>query len=477
MDWSPDGKDILVTTSKTLALISAENGSKRDIYSFKPKQLTERAWFSPDGEYIAFEAGGLPPNYSPGDIRVYSLERGRIVASLTGPSRDTLMGWMPKGKRLLFSSNRKGGGWYTASLEGDSLTEPVLVSVGLGPVGSVGIENGALYLNKVAWENDLYLVDYDPQRTTFSKPKRLGTGLDHGSAPAWSPDGEQFVYARNGPGTVNLALQQFPGGDERQVALNLRRYHFVGPQWSSNGHSIVVGTRPNDSSAGLVSVDVATEAVTPLVQNRDEDAVEWASAEWATASPKGITYYVWIPEESSKCRIVGRNSITGKETTVQAFQYLKPGQLPIRDLAISPDGTQLAFLERVSAENRPFTLSVLKTSGGSPRRLYREEQGQVLYRPAWTPNGDILFGLGTTTGPDSELQFWKLDPKTGARKQLMGDALMGRALGGLSVHPDGRKILFTASRVFADGIQVEPSRVGDLLEDFSVLENIDRLAR
>ena len=76
---------------------------------------------------------------------------------------------------------------------------------------------------------------------------------------------------------------------------------------------------------------------------------------------------------------------------------------------------------------------------------------RVLYRPAWTPDGSILVGVDTAIGPDSQLELWKVKPKTATATRLKGESLGGRSMGGLSVHPDGERIIFTAARIFPGG--------------------------
>jgi len=240
----------------------------------------------------------------------------------------------------------------------------------------------------------------------------------------------------------------------------MRRYHFVGPQWSADGESLVVEARPNGTSAGLISVDVQNGEISPLIRNASEGVVEWV-----TGAPKGKAYFVRHDAEggaTGRGRIVERNMSTGDERPVYRYESQVAGGSPIRHLAVSWDGIHLAFLERIGGV--PTALSVLDVNGGKPERVFSVEAGKVLYRPAWTPDGSILVGVGTAIGPDSQLELWKVEPKTALAKRLKGESLAGRSMGGLSVHPDGKKIIFTAARIFSEGDELlaELLRVEDV---------------
>ena len=462
LDWSSDGKSILVTTRESLASFSAKNGSKRDIYSFEQGKSTTRAWFSNDGKLVAFDLDGE-------DIFAFSLERGRIVAELSAPTDDSLIGWLPTGKRLLF--DRKNEGLFTTSLKDGGFTAPVVFTrKRLGE--PVGIENGSLFLNNTVWENDLYLADFDPEQSTFSEPRKMASNLTWQSGAAWSTDGSRFLYAApNGWGSTNFVVRAFPSGAEKQITCNLRSYHFVGPHWSSDSCSVIVGARPD--GPGLVGVNIETAAVTPLVTAK-KDGVLDGIIEWPTSAPKGIVYFAKLSNRFDSFKIAGRDATSKKETTVYTSDNSEPGLMPIH-LALSDDGKHLALLEQIG-EKRPSTLSVINVSNGRRSPLFTIKEGQVLYSPAWTPEGKILFGVGTSANPDSNLQLWRSDPAKGEIVQLADQVLTGRALNRLSVHPDGNKVLFTASRIFADGTVTIPSWYRDLRYDLRVVDDMDALA-
>ncbi len=90
-------------------------------------------------------------------------------------------------------------------------------------------------------------------------------------------------------------------------------------------------------------------------------------------------------------------------------------------------------------------LKVFPATGGEPYellRLQRQEQqeGIQIGSVAWTPDGrHVLF----TKGVWPKLELWRISAEGGAPQRL-GLAMDGRNHG-LSVHPDGRRLAFSAS--------------------------------
>ncbi len=69
----------------------------------------------------------------------------------------------------------------------------------------------------------------------------------------------------------------------------------------------------------------------------------------------------------------------------------------------------------------------------------------MIFELGWTPDGrHILFGTGTT-GQEQRFALWRISTD-GGEPQELGLSMEGLRLYGLSVHPDGRRIAFTAGR-------------------------------
>ncbi len=70
----------------------------------------------------------------------------------------------------------------------------------------------------------------------------------------------------------------------------------------------------------------------------------------------------------------------------------------------------------------------------------------MLFQPAWMPDGGhVLFGKGRIEGQEPRFELWRISAE-GGEPQYLGLAMEGLLLYGLSVHPDGQRIAFTAGR-------------------------------
>lgn len=446
MDWSPDGREILVV-SQGLALVSVEYGTVRRIYSNGARRFTNWARFAPDGRQIAFDVRPSPMEPS-GDILLYSLDKKAVLASLSSSFDDRLLDWMPGGKWLLFGSNRSGSyGLWGVRVNNQRLSEPVRLLDSLGAPWSVGIsEEGSVFYSVRTWENHLYIAGYDPEKGSIGHPEQVAADVNYSSAPAWSPDGKYLAYSR-APST--LVLRSFPNGKETAIHYALRRFHSIRPHWSSDGKLIMLEARPNGTSAGLIAVDTKTGEVNPLVVDAQDGKVEWP-----TGSP-AEKIYLPLYDVEENARIIERDMGTGNDREVFSFESNLPnGQQPVRMFALSPDGNMLGYLEESEEVGGTTAVKVRSVTGGEPRELFRLTRPQVLYCPAWTPDSrSLLFGVGSTNGTDSVLRIWQADVDSGETRQLKGLRLLGKNMGGLSIHPDGQRIAFTAGRIYPEGME------------------------
>ena len=114
-----------------------------------------------------------------------------------------------------------------------------------------------------------------------------------------------------------------------------------------------------------------------------------------------------------------------------------PADNYFRDMALSPDGSDLALC-------RAKTLSVLSLKDRTVRdvaTLPREDALNQISGVAWTPDGKhLIFSQGKY--PKSEL--WRI-PLKGGPATRTGVAIDSAGVLGLSVHPDGRQLLFHAT--------------------------------
>ena len=112
--WSPDGKRIVFTSSKSrlgknrdVYVMDADGGNPRRV-SKNPFDEWDPSW-SPDGERIAFTSAGVR-NVEAGFWRIYVMDTdGKNLRRLSNNDvNDYQPSWSPDGKRIAFTSWRDG---------------------------------------------------------------------------------------------------------------------------------------------------------------------------------------------------------------------------------------------------------------------------------------------------------------------------------------------------------------------------------
>ncbi|MCH8936000.1 MAG: CehA/McbA family metallohydrolase [Gemmatimonadetes bacterium] len=200
--WSPDGRFVAyaadVDRNFDIYVVDRQTGESRRITDNPHLDLRPR--WSPDGSRILFTTS----RDGTFDVWVYDMESGVAESVVADPRRNDMDGdWIGNEGDLVFVSRRGeaalGTGslwrWNAASREAELIirletnyqAQPVVA-----PHGGV-----IAYITDASGNNDMYVV---PSRRSARgiQPVRLTHSGSDEYFPAWSPDGEQLVYARNG---------------------------------------------------------------------------------------------------------------------------------------------------------------------------------------------------------------------------------------------------------------------------------------
>jgi Tol biopolymer transport system component len=240
-----------------------------------------------------------------------------------------------------------------------------------------------------------------------------------------------------------MVIRSLQTGQEREIPLAepFRLGVEYAMPWSPDGRSILIapvasGTPPH---GGLYRLDVASGKITPIVPF--SDGIKWPAG-WSPDGKKvffGRGHWDRATRTITSSHILVRSLETGQET--ELYRAENPGGLG--QLVVSPDGQQLAF-----APSRPSAkaLMVLPTEGGKPRELLHVQEGEIDPEVvAWTPDGRyVLFGK-QPQGSSGKVELWRI-PAEGGESQKLELASRPRNFGRPRIHPDGRRIAFTANR-------------------------------
>jgi len=362
--------------------------------------------------------------------------------------------WTPDGGRILFASDRRGttGLWTIRFADGKPQGTPELLKPDMGAVRSMGFSrDGSYYYGVRTPTEDVYVADVDPQTGQLSgMPARLTERyLGSNLGAVWSPDGRKLAYfSRRGPtlvgaGNMAVVIRSVDTGEEREFFSNLefnRRAPIA--RWFPDGRALLLATQDNRGRGSLHRMDTQG-TVTPLLQALSASLVDTHPC----ISPDGRTiYYFQSAEGTEALSIMAYEIETGRQRELWRSASRSGGRSLA--LSVSMDGKRLAF-GFSSVPEGVRSLNVLPVGGGEPREIFRTElrDDQLLVAASgidWTHDDRfILFVRNHRVDAGSDL--WRISPEGGTpQKVVSGDGFDALLLP--RVHPDGRRLAFTAGQ-------------------------------
>jgi Tol biopolymer transport system component/beta-lactamase regulating signal transducer with metallopeptidase domain len=443
VDWSPDGKQILALVERRqIVWFSAADGSMRVIKTLD-RGWPERIRLSPDGHTLAYDmvAQADAPER---DIYLLASDGNHETRLVQHPADDLVAGWAPDGQQLLFASDRTGslGAWRVRIAEGRAQAAPELVMREMGDWSPLRLtRNGSLFYGLRAGIMDVYTATLDPTTgQLLAPPQPVNPRLvGFNSSPAWSPDGRYLAYqtkerdALRAPGywrwASRVTIRSVESGETRDLSLK-HPIRIGQPSWSADGGSLLAfGTRTPTLPPLVYRIDAQTGALTAIPES-DGTFDYLRHAVVMARDGKSLFYSLHVNDGKTKPghALKVRDLETGRDQEL----YRAPGWA-VRSPTLSPDGRQLAFATREA-------VMVIPTAGGEPRELARARDGEALdwESVVWMPDGRHLL---LTKESKASNEVWRI-PVAGGEPQRVGLAMPG--LHGLSVHPEGRRIAFTA---------------------------------
>ena len=438
--WTPDGKQLLVVRSLKdqtiqLGMVSIQDKSIRVLKSL--------GWSYPDvdlshdGRYIAYAAPARD-NTATRNISILAVDGGRDIAMEQRAADNFAPVWSPDGSRIVFLSDRTGTAslWTVPVLGGKPSGPAELLKANVGSMGPLGIaKNGTLYYTSQEDRRNIYIADLDAAMKVTQPPVLASERfLNSNGRGAWSRDGRYFAYysfrsAESAPSrSATLVIRTVATGEERDIPLHPRVpiHSFAAPpRWFPDGRSVLVAAlRPQQSGIGYYRVDL-TSGDAELLQH----TTKWGiPAMQPDLSPDGKTIF-YAHDDAELTQLIRFDIDSRRETKLRVADGLV-------SLAVSPDGTQLAYLQRGSIE-------VMPAAGGEPRTVYRApgvtaDQSTVVWMPA---QRDLLFVQSRGGGEKDPHVLWRV-PLNGDRPEEVGIARTGGYPFSPQMHPDGRRIMF-----------------------------------
>lgn len=437
-DWTKDGKYILgvlqeIDKKKNIAYISSVDGSLRIIKELD-KSSPGKLSISPDGHWIAYD---FPQDEKSERRNIFLLSQdgSREIPLLKHPADDRLLGWVPGGDWILFSSDRSGiwDAWIIPVSEGKTKGDPILVKQDFGQMSGIGLQpmgftqDGSFYFGDLVWLENIYLAEVDIEKTKIlSPPKKMAQRFEGCNCdPLWSPDGKFLAYLSRreykGLKSSAICIMNMDSGEEIELLPDLKNPG--GLRWFPDKKSfLAMGTDGNDQT-GLFRVNAKTADMSLIVTG---DSGYHA----VRCSPDGKKVFYEADLWKEKIFRIMRYDL---DTQQKKEIYRSDWQIFRMDL--SPDGKQLVFYE-----GKDGALKIISVDGGQPRVLLKLEDGAV-NSMAWSADGkDIFFSKtlgGTKTG---KCELWRI-PSEGGEPEKFDLAVNG--LIDLNIHPEGSLLAFT----------------------------------
>lgn len=446
LDWSPDGRSILVLVysqkgPEQLAIVSTADGAVRRLETAQDASLKAR--FSPDGRHIAY-SGATAPDRAKSDVFIMAADGSRRTEIVGHPADDGLLGWSDDGSRVYFWSDRTGSGdvWSIGVANGAPQGTPMLIKSNIGDALPVRLQKNTLYYTMISEMSDIQVAALDSASGKLLSP--FAPAKPHFSmsnfAPEWSPD-SRFLAYRSTPASSNtwvnpsavISVLNVDTREERTLRLRIAKLDPVdGPHWSPDGKSLIVIGMQNTPDAGVFTVDATSGATTQVVKVPRGQWLLFAA--WARDG-RSIFYTIGQPT-----RIVRRDLATGAEREMVQIAT-SPAGAP--RLSVSPDGRTLAFVAREPGNRMMRTINVVSTDGGPTREIYRTGENEGIGGLAWTPDGRHIVFRKTLNAPFPsnrlpQSEFWRVTADGSGAERLEMQVQAGR--GPFSLSPDGRRL-------------------------------------
>jgi serine/threonine-protein kinase len=427
--WSPDGQELLFSRlheSGDVALwkVNLSTGEQTQITTPPTGAEDLAASWSFDGERIVYVRHQRGINA----IWLLQLESGETSLLLEGEPVNSMPAWFPDNRRLALSSVR-GGAVNIWEIDVDTRELRQLTFGGGIDWAPTVANNGSLAYLQFGHQIDLYWLPLDEPD---AEHERLTTYTGDNFGARVSPDGNKIAYYSNRAGNHDLWILDRTTGLHRQLTDHPANDRLS--DWSPDGTEIVFMS-DRDGAVRLWVVDTET-GVTRLLTDHElpwstHSAEAQGGPRWA---PDGSVIGYLAPEEGNAIWLVDPDGTNRRPSAVRgalSFGWYRDGQRviytrratdgsglvelraahletgedvllragAIAEVAVSPDGSALTFIEAVSH----FTMELymlrlspdvspgqLPSVVGGPQQITFGEGQWHVHSGGWAPGGSAV---------------------------------------------------------------------------------------
>jgi Tol biopolymer transport system component len=332
----------------------------------------------------------------------------------------------------LFLSDRSGRNslWAVPIEGGRPGGQPTLIRNDVGPISVLGLTKaGALYYSLPASiRSNVFMAELDGLRTLSAPVLVSERPINRNLGSAWSPDGESLAYfSLPDTGSPVLVVRSARTGVERSVRMpdRLSSRFGAGPKWFPDNRSVLVEAADAQGAGfSLYKVSLATGNTELLARLQGEVYSYDLSADGRT-----IFYAIGSAQESEQ-KVIRLDVQTRVATELRTISF--PDTREIMALAVSPDRTRLAMTLQGGV------VQIMPAEGGQTHVLWTPEKpeggGQLRQALSWTRDGRfLLFARGDGL-------LWKAPVAGGPAEKVLDYEYVQSP----SLHPDGKRLLFTS---------------------------------
>ncbi|HEY3012620.1 MAG TPA: protein kinase [Gemmatimonadales bacterium] len=389
--WSPDGGTVAYRFRDTLYTRPLDGGASHRIAT--AFELHSPAW-SPDGRWIAYVSGNRDfvsatayfGNLAPSAVWLAPAAGGRPIQLTDNRSLNTSPIWLPRGRQLLFVSNRDGGrDIYRLALRssGEPRDTPRRLTTGLNAHSISLSGDGKRLAYSVYTETANAWSLPIPQRepVSISRATPVTTGNQIIETVSVSPDGRWMAFDSDRSGNQDIYKMPLAGGEPEQLTTDPQ--DDFAPAWSPDGTEIAFHSFRNGNRDIFIVPAAGGPAEPVVVTPAQERGPAWSpdGNRLVFASNQGGRYALYVVSRKE-----GKWSVpTRLSSEVAIGSRVRFGW--------SPDGRFIVNLEKQA-------IDIIPAAGGEERKLV-EAKGTLAQSGfenlVWSPDSRFVYYVGNDT--------------------------------------------------------------------------------